>query len=141
MINKKYLNISEVSKMLQIEEYKIRYWDSIDPKTNNYRIEGISTKSKGGTRYFNKENIKKLEKLKSVLYNGNNQNYSLKLAEKILSSNNEQNNQKDNKYSNNLNLNNIEKINQILNKMRLLLNKSKLQYFYKKKSLFINNLN
>ncbi|GIR14025.1 MAG: hypothetical protein CM15mP24_2680 [Candidatus Pelagibacterales bacterium] len=32
MINKKYLNISEVSKMLQIEEHKIRYWDSIDPK-------------------------------------------------------------------------------------------------------------
>jgi len=125
MINKKYLNISEVSKMLQIEEYKIRYWDSIDPKTNNYRIEGISTKSKGGTRYFNKENIKKLEKLKSVLYNGNNQNYSLKLAEKILSSNNQQNNQKDNKYSNNLNLNNIEKINQILKKMRLLLNNNR----------------
>ena len=38
MINKKYLNISEVSKMLQIEEYKIRYWDSLDPKTNKYRI-------------------------------------------------------------------------------------------------------
>ena len=125
MINQKYLNISQVSKMLQIEEYKIRYWDSIDPKTNNYRIEGISTKSKGGTRYFNKENIKKLEKLKSVLYNGNNQNYSLKLAEKILSSNNQQNNQKDNKYSNNLNLNNIEKINQILKKMRLLLNNNR----------------
>ena len=32
MISKKYLNISQVSKMLQIEEYKIRYWDSIDPK-------------------------------------------------------------------------------------------------------------
>ena len=122
MINKKYLNISEVSKMLEIEEHKIRYWDSIDPKTNNYRIEGISTKSKGGTRYFNKENIKKLEKLKSILYNGNRQNYSLKLAEKILSSNNKLSNQKDDNYSNNQNLNNIEKINQILNKMRLLLN-------------------
>ena len=46
MINKKYLNISEVSKLLQIEEHKIRYWDSVDPKTNKYRIEGISTKSK-----------------------------------------------------------------------------------------------
>ena len=125
MINKKYLNISEVSKMLQIEEHKIRYWDSIDPKTNNYRIEGISTKSKGGTRYFNKENIKKLEKLKSVLYNGNSQNYSLKLAEKILSSNNKLSNQKDDKYPNNQNLNNIEKINQILNKMRLLLNNNR----------------
>ena len=44
MINKKYLNISEVSKLLQIEEHKIRYWDSIDPKTNKYRIDGISTK-------------------------------------------------------------------------------------------------
>ena len=68
MINKKYLNISEVAKMLQIEEHKIRYWDSVDPKTNKYRIEGISTKSKGGTRYFNKENIKKLQKLKKILY-------------------------------------------------------------------------
>jgi len=125
MINKKYLNISEVSKMLQIEEHKIRYWDSIDPKTNNYRIEGISTKSKGGTRYFNKENIKKLEKLKSVLYNGNNQNYSLKLAEKILSSNNKLSNQKDDNYRNNQNLNNIEKVNQILSKMRLLLNNNR----------------
>ena len=128
MINKKYLNISEVSKMLQIEEYKIRYWDSIDPKTNNYRIEGISTKSKGGTRYFNKENVKKLEKLKSVLYNGNNQNYSLKLAEKILSSNNKLSNQKYDKYRNNQNVNNIEKINQILNKMRILLNNNRKKY-------------
>ena len=122
MINKKYLNISEVSKLLQIEEYKIRYWDSIDPKTKNYRIEGISTKSKGGTRYFNKENIKKLEKLKSILYHGNNQNYSLKLAEKILSSNNKITNQKGDNYTKNQNLNNIEKVEQILDKMRLLLN-------------------
>ena len=125
MIKKKYLNISEVSKMLQIEEHKIRYWDSKDPKTNNYRIEGISTKSKGGTRYFNKNNIKKLEKLKSILYNGNNQNYSLKLAEKILSSNNKLSNQNDDKFPINHNLNNIEKINQILNKMRLLLNNNR----------------
>ena len=122
MLNKKYLNISEVSKMLQIEEYKIRYWDSIDPKTKNYRIEGISTKSKGGTRYFNKENIKKLEKLKKILYNGNNQNYSLKLAEKILSSNNKLSNQKYNNYPINHKLHNTQKIEQILNKMRLLLN-------------------
>ena len=125
MINKKYLNISEVSKMLKIEEYKIRYWDSIDPKTNKYRIEGISTKSKGGTRYFNKENIKKLEKLKSILYDGNNHNYSIKLAEKILSSNNKLSNNKDHNYSNNQQLHNVEKIEQILNKMRLLLNNNR----------------
>ena len=122
MINKKYLNISEVSKMLQIEEYKIRYWDSIDPKTKKYRIDGISTKSKGGTRYFNKENIKKLEKLKSILYDGKNQNYSIKLAEKILSSNYKLSNKNDNIYINNQHLYNVEKIEQILNKMRLLLN-------------------
>ena len=122
MTNKKYFNISEVSKLLEIEEYKIRYWDSIDPKTNKYRIEGISTKSKGGTRYFNKENIKKLEKLKNILYDGNNQNYSIRLAEKILSSNDILSTDKDDNYSNNQHLHNAEKIAQILNKMRLLLN-------------------
>ena len=122
MISKKYLNISQVSKILEIEEYKIRYWDSIDPKTNKYRIEGISTKSRGGTRYFNKENIKKLEKLKNILYDGNNQNHSIKLAEKILSSNNKLSNNKGDNYPNNQQLHNVEKIEQILNKMRLLLN-------------------
>ena len=108
--------------MLQIEEHKIRYWDSINPKTNKFRVEGISTKSKGGTRYFNKENIKKLVKLKSILYDGNNQNYSIKLAEKILSSNYKSSNNKYEIYPNNQHVNNIEKIEQILNKMRLLLN-------------------
>ncbi len=121
MINKKYLNISEVSKLLQIEEHKIRYWDSVDPKTNKYRIEGISTKSKGGTRYFNKENIKKLEKLKKILYEGDNQNYSIKLADKILNSNIKQDIKEDKTKINSQDLNNIEKFEQILNKMRLLL--------------------
>ena len=121
MIAKKYLNISEVSRMLQIEEYKIRYWDSKDPKTNKLRIEGISTKSKGGTRYFNRENIKKLEKLKNILYDGGSQNYSIKLADKILSSNNKLNIQKDQNLSDSRLSNNIEKIEQILNKMRILL--------------------
>ena len=107
--------------MLQIEEHKIRYWDSIDPKTNKFRVEGISTKSKGGTRYFNRENIKRIQKLKSILYDGGNSN-SLKLAEKILSSNNKITNQKAENYPKDQNLNNIEKIEQILYKMRLLLN-------------------
>ena len=95
--------------------------DSIDPKTNKYRVEGISTKSKGGTRYFNKENIKKLQKLKKILYEGDNQNYSIKLAEKILTSNNQLTIEKDKKKLINQNLNNVEKIEQILNKMRILL--------------------
>ena len=123
MINKKYLNISEVSKMLQIEEHKIRYWDSLDPKTNKYRIEGISTKSKGGTRYFNRENIKKIQKLKNILYDGDNQNYSIKLANKLLDFNNKIDarnfvNESINHLPDNAN---DEKIKQILNKMRLLL--------------------
>ena len=124
MTNKKYLNISEVSKLLQIEEHKIRYWDSINPKTNKYRIDGISTKSKGGTRYFNKENIKKLQKLKNILYDGDNQNYSIKLAEKILTSSSKVPIEKYKIKSDNQDLNNVKKIEQILNKMRILLKKN-----------------
>ena len=123
MYNKKYLNISEVSKILQIEEHKIRYWDSIDPKTNKYRIEGISTKSKGGTRYFNRENIKKIEKLKNILYDGNNHNQSIKLAEEILSSNTKKIQNIENIQSQD----NLEKIQQILNKMRLLLKNNEIK--------------
>ena len=121
MINKKYLNISEVSKMLQIEEHKIRYWDSVDPKTNKLRIDGISTKSKGGTRYFNRENIKKLQKLKNILYDGNNHNYSIKLADKILSSNTKSYIENDKNPSIVEHSDNVKKIKQILNKMRILL--------------------
>ena len=121
MTNRKYLNISEVSKMLQIEEHKIRYWDSIDPKTNKYRVEGISKKSKGGTRYFNKENIKKLQKLKNVLYEGGNQNYSIRLAEKIITSSSKVQIEKYKINSDIKDLNNVKKIEQILNKMRILL--------------------
>ena len=107
--------------MLDIEVHKIRYWDSIDPKTNKYRIEGISTKSKGGTRYFNRENIKKLQKLKSVLYDGNYHNYSIKLAGKILASNNNLLIKKDKYKTGSQYSNNVKKVEQILNKMRLLL--------------------
>ena len=121
MINKKYLNISEVSQMLQLEEHKIRYWDSIDPKTNKYRIEGISTKSKGGTRYFNKENIKKLQNLKNILYDGNKHIYSVKLAQRILSSKNKSKIETQKNITNYDISDNEEKIEQILNKMRLLL--------------------
>ena len=121
MFNKKYLNISEVSKVVQIEEHTIRYWDSIDPRTNKLRIDGISTKSKGGTRYFNKENIKKLQKLKSILYDGNKHNYSIKLADKILSSNKKFALQNDQIKSDTRYLDFDKKIEQILNKMRLLL--------------------
>ena len=120
---KKYLNISEVSKILKLKEHVIRYWDSIDPKTNKLRIEGISTKSKGGTRYFNRENINKLEKLKNLLYENGDTNYTLKLADKFISSS---------KVNKNISFSNSnietpiilkkrEKFDQILKKMRILL--------------------
>tara|TARA_B100000886_G_C20162416_1_gene382607 strand:- start:85 stop:468 length:384 start_codon:yes stop_codon:yes gene_type:complete len=127
MTYKKYLNISEVSKLLQIEEHKIRYWDSPDPKTNKFRISGISTKSKGGTRYFNKENIKKLQKLKSILYDGNIHNHSIKLADKILSSDNKFPLQINKNLQNSNNSYNDKKISQILNKMRILLKKDSIK--------------
>ena len=86
MIDKQYKNIKEVSKILNIKEHVIRYWDSIDPKTEKIRFQGLSTRNKGGTRYFNKENIHKLEQLKDVLFENGKHNYSLDLANKILSS-------------------------------------------------------
>ena len=47
--NKQYYNISEVSKILNLKEHVIRHWDSVDPKTNKLRIEGLSIRTKGGT--------------------------------------------------------------------------------------------
>ena len=82
---KKYLNIKEVSKLLDLKEHVIRYWDSIDPKTNKLRVDGISTKSKGGTRYFSNENLIKLKNLKSIIYENGDHNSSHKLANIILS--------------------------------------------------------
>tara|TARA_B100000575_G_scaffold220642_1_gene181068 strand:- start:396 stop:767 length:372 start_codon:yes stop_codon:yes gene_type:complete len=120
---KKYLNISEVAKITGLKEHVIRYWDSKDSKTNKLRVEGISRKSSGGTRYFNKDNIKKLQKLKNLIYENGNYNPSLKLANQILNSK-KINNSIDNyerietKFENGKK---AEKIDQILKKMRELL--------------------
>ena len=122
---KKYLNITEVSELLNLKEHIIRYWDSVDPKTRKLRIDGISTKTNGGTRYFNKENIIKLEKIKNLLYKDGNQNYTLDLVNKILANRN-LNNQINNisNYKPKIKINeNAQKIKLILKKMRHLLNK------------------
>ena len=55
--NKQYFNIKEVSNILNLKEHVIRHWDSIDPKTKRLRIEGLSMRTKGGTRYFNQNHI------------------------------------------------------------------------------------
>ena len=83
---KQYKNIKEVSKLLNIKEHVIRYWDSIDPKIEKIRIQGLSTRNRGGTRYFNRDNINKLKQLKDLLFENGKHNYSLDLANKILSS-------------------------------------------------------
>ena len=84
--NKQYYNISEVSKILNLKEHVIRHWDSLDPKTNKLRIEGLSIRTKGGTRYFNQNHIKKLTNIKNILFEEGRHNYSLDLVKKIISS-------------------------------------------------------
>tara|TARA_B100001175_G_C19259236_1_gene518577 strand:- start:164 stop:550 length:387 start_codon:yes stop_codon:yes gene_type:complete len=84
--NKQYFNIKEVSNILNLKEHVIRHWDSIDPKTKRLRIDGLSMRTKGGTRYFNKNHIKKLSIIKNILFEEGKHNYSLDLVKKILSS-------------------------------------------------------
>ena len=83
-IEKKYYSISEVSKLLGIKEHVIRHWDSVDPKTNKNRIENLSIRTKGGTRFFSKHHIKKISNLNDLLKDNGKRNYSLDLASKIL---------------------------------------------------------
>ena len=123
-MNKKYLNISDASKILGLDTHIIRYWDSIDPKTNQIRIDGLSTKSRGGTRYFSKDNIAKLQKLKNLLYDNGEFINPTKLADKILTNKKILNSSKN--TTENLKTfdhENSEKIHQILTKMRKLLEK------------------
>ena len=77
MTQKVYKSISEVSKLLNINQHVIRYWDS--------KFDGISTRiNNNKQRFFNNENIKKITELKSILYKNGKHNYSLDLAKKII---------------------------------------------------------
>ena len=80
IFKKTYYSISEVSKMLNIQEHTIRFWDSKLPdlsKRNN----------KGKTRFFNLKHIEKLSKLNDLL----KKNDSITLAYEILSKKNNKN--------------------------------------------------
>lgn len=118
MIHKKvYFSISEVSKMLDIEEHTIRFWDT--------KLHGLSKDSqKGKTRFFNEYHITKLSNLKKLLDNNN----SLELAYKIITKNklikkNENSEQYiDNKTSSKFAIKK-KKINDIKNKLKILINK------------------
>ena len=80
MVEKKYISIKEVSKLLDLNMHVIRYWDS--------KFDGISTRIGDKTqRFFNKENIKRIKDLKNTLYNNGKPNYSLNLAKKIIDGN------------------------------------------------------
>ena len=81
MIPKKtYYSISEVSKMLNIQEHTIRFWDS--------KLPDLSKRdNKGKSRFFNLKQIEKLSKLKDIL----KKNDSITLAFEILSKNNNKN--------------------------------------------------
>ena len=90
--DKKYYSIREVSEMLDIKEHVIRHWDSIDPKTKKLRIEDLSIRTNGGTRFFNKSHIKRISKIKNILKENGKRNYTLDLASKFISQNKNKNN-------------------------------------------------
>ena len=123
--NKQYYNISEVSKILNLKEHVIRHWDSVDPKTNKLRIQGLSIRTKGGTRYFNQTHIKKLSNIKNILFEEGRHNYSLDLVNKIISSKKLEKQFHDNVTTSSPNQdtdksNNSQKLIKILNKLRKL---------------------
>jgi DNA-binding transcriptional MerR regulator len=77
MKDKKYKSIAEVSELLKINKHVIRYWDA--------KFDDISTRlSDNKRRFFNIENIKKLQELKNILYQNGRHNYSSDLAKKIV---------------------------------------------------------
>jgi len=76
-IKKTYYSISEVSKILEIPEHTIRFWES--------KLPDLCLRSqKGKTRFFNEKQINMLSKLNNLLKN----NDSLSLAFEIISKKN-----------------------------------------------------
>jgi len=89
-IKKTYYSISEVSKILEIPEHTIRFWES--------KLPDLCLRSqKGKTRFFNEKQINMLSKLNNLLKN----NDSLSLAFEIIS--------KKNSKRSSLNFNNLSK--------------------------------
>ena len=115
-LKKTYYSISEVSKMLNIHEHTIRFWDS--------KLPDLSKRDKKGkTRFFNLKQIEKISQLSNILKKNN----SITLAFDILSKNNNKNlsikyNKIDNQISDSLKKRkNIIKIKKISNNLKNLL--------------------
>ena len=80
ILKKTYYSISEVSKMLNIQEHTIRFWDS--------KLQNLSKRdNKGKTRFFNLKQIEKLSKLNDIL----KKNDTITLAYEVVSKNNNKN--------------------------------------------------
>ena len=88
ILKKTYYSISEVSKILNIEEHTIRFWDSKLPDLSK-------RENKGKTRFFNLKQIEKLSKLNDIL----KKNDSITLAYEII--------EKNNSKKSSININNI----------------------------------
>ena len=117
LLKKTYYSISEVSKMLNIQEHTIRFWDS--------KLPDLSKRdNKGKTRFFNLKQIEKLSKLNDIL----KKNDSITLAYEILSKNNNKYPSLDNTTTDNIKSDslkfrqNIDKIKNISNNLKNLLN-------------------
>ena len=117
ILKKTYYSISEVSKMLNIQEHTIRFWNS--------KLPDLSIRNnKGKTRFFNLKQIEKLSKLNDILKKNN----SISLAYEILSKNNNKISQIDSvnssekKSDSNLNQLNANKIRVISNNLKSLIN-------------------
>ena len=84
MKNKQYYSISEVSKMLNIKEHVIRYWDT------KLKIDNICVRlEKSKRRQFNDLNIKKLKEVQNTIKNDDKHNTVLNLTKKILNHKNQ----------------------------------------------------
>ena len=117
ILKKTYYSISEVSKMLNIQEHTIRFWDS--------KLPDLSKRdNKGKTRFFNLKQIEKLSKLNEIL----NKNDSITLAYEILTKNNNKVRQinlpdsLEKKNDSNLNQLKVDKIRVISNNLKSLIN-------------------
>jgi DNA-binding transcriptional MerR regulator len=116
ILKKTYYSISEVSKMLNIQEHTIRFWNS--------KLPDLSKRdNKSKTRFFNLKQIEKLSKLNNIL----KKNDSITLAYEILSKNNNKNTSINTNNIDNLKDDSIKfqqntvKINKILKNLKNLL--------------------
>ena len=117
ILKKTYYSISEVSRILNIQEHTIRFWDS--------KIPDLSKRdNKGKTRFFNLKQIEKLSNLRDIL----KKNDSITLAYKILSKNNSKklllnlDDSAEKKNDSNLNQLKVNKIRGISNNLKSLIN-------------------